>query len=150
MHAAPIPVRLSLSESTAAALAMAADDLSSATDTEHFLAALEGNHRLWQILIDVARTNDWVEPTRHLADFVVSASRTAGRGLRDEHLETLVEINRDLSTRLARGHALDRIRQRAALAWKERGCPLGLSFGRWLLVEMERQARPVAPSPARH
>lgn len=150
MQPAPIPVRLTLSESTAAALATAADDLSAANDTEHFLAALEGNHRLWQVLTTIAQRNDWIEPNRHLADFVVAASRTAGKGLRDEHLETLVEINRDLSTRLARGRELARIRQRATLAWKERGRPLGFSFERWLINEMERLAQTPTATAAFH
>lgn len=141
MESAPIPVRLTLAESTAAALAEAADDLCSATDADRFVAALDVNHRLWLALSRIALDQSWHEPTRHLADFVVSASRSAGRGLSDERLETLVEINREVSKRLASGRALSPIRQRAKLAWQERGRPYGVSLERWLIAEMERQAK---------
>ncbi|MCA1910072.1 MAG: DUF2934 domain-containing protein [Magnetospirillum sp.] len=141
MDSAPIPVRLTLVESTAAALAEAADDLSAATDPDRFVAALDINHRLWLTLVQIAADQDWHHLNRHLADFVVSASRTAGRGLSDERLETLVEINREVSKRLTSGRPLPAIRQRAKLAWQERGRPYGLPLDRWLISEMERQAR---------
>lgn len=141
MDSAPIPVRLTLAESTAAALAEAADDLSAATDADRFVAALDVNHRLWMTLVQIAAAQDWHHLNRHLADFVVSASRTAGRGLSDERLETLVEINREVSKRLTGGRQLPAIRQRAKLAWQERGRPYGLPLDRWLIAEMERQAR---------
>lgn len=141
MDSAPIPVRLTLAESTAAALAEAADDLSAATDADRFVAALDINHRLWLTLVQIAAAQDWHHLNRHLADFVVSASRTAGRGLSDERLETLVEINREVSKRLTSGRPLPAIRQRAKLAWQERGRPYGLPLDRWLIAEMERQAR---------
>lgn len=141
MDVAPIPVRLTLAESTAAALAEAADDLANATDAEHFVAALDSNHRLWLALGDIARRNSWAEPDRHLADFVVSASRTAGRGLSDERLEALVAINREVSRKLAGGRAVGPIRKRAALAWKERGAVSGLPLENWLIAEMQRQTR---------
>lgn len=141
MESAPIPVRLTLAESTAAALAEAADDLCSATDAECFVAALDTNHRLWLTLSQIATAKAWDAPNRHLADFVVTASRTAGRGLSDERLEALVEINREVSKRLTSGRPLPAIRQRAKLAWQERGRPLGVPLERWLIAEMERQAR---------
>ena len=141
METTPIPVRLTLTESTAAALAEAADDLCAACDADRFVAALDMNHRLWLTLAQIATAKDWQDPNRHLAEFVVSASRTAGRGLSDERLETLVEINREVSQRLTRGRSLAPIRQRAKLAWQERGRPYGVPLERWLIAEMERQAR---------
>ena len=141
MESAPIPVRLTLAESTAAALAEAADDLCAAADADRFVAALDINHRLWLALSRIASSQAWHDPTRHLAEFVVTASRTAGRGLSDERLETLVEINREVSKRLTSGRSLSPIRQRAKLAWQERGRPYGVPLERWLIAEMERQAR---------
>ncbi len=141
MESMPIPVRLTLAESTAAALAEAADDLSSACDADRFVAALDVNHRLWLTLAQIAAAQDWRHLNRHLADFVVSSSRTAGRGLSDERLETLVEINREVCKRLTSGRALPAIRQRAKLAWQERGRPYGLPLDRWLISEMERQSK---------
>lgn len=141
MESAPIPVRLTLNESTAAALAEAADDLCRACDADRFVAALDVNHRLWLALSRIASAKSWLDPNRHLADFVVSASRTAGRGLSDEKLEALVEINREVSKRLTSGRALSPIRQRAKLAWQERGRPYGVPLERWLIAEMERQAK---------
>ena len=141
MESVPIPVRLTLTESTAAALAEAADDLCTASDTDHFVAALDSNHRLWLTLTRIASARSWLDPNRHLADFVVSASRTAGRGLSDERLETLVEINREVSMRLTSGRSLAPIRQRAKLAWQELGRPYGGPLERWLIAEMERQAK---------
>lgn len=141
MESPPIPVRLTLTESTAAALAEAADDLCTACDADRFIAALDMNHRLWLTLAQIATAKSWQDPNRHLADFVVTASRTAGRGLSDERLETLVEINREVSQRLTHGRSLTPIRQRAKLAWQERGRPYGVPLERWLIAEMERQAK---------
>ena len=144
MTIASIPVRLTLTESTAAALAAAADDLCQAASIEDFFAALDANHRLWLTLARIATSQDWSHPNRRLSDFVVGASGGAGRGLSDERLQALVEINREVSGRLAQGRSLAPIRQRAQLAWQERGQPHGVPLGRWLVAEMERQDRVTA------
>lgn len=134
-----IPVRLSLQESSAIALAEAADDLANARDAGSFLAALETNHRLWRTLAEVAHRHRWEALDRRLADFVTATTAKAGRGVPDEHLETLIGINREVSAKLA--HDAQSARRRALLAWQEKGKPLGLKLESWLIAEIERKAQ---------
>ncbi|CAA7621444.1 conserved hypothetical protein [Magnetospirillum sp. LM-5] len=141
MSFAAIPVRLSLEESSAVALLEAAEELSTAHDAERFVAALDTNHRVWMALSDVARRSAWKVFERRLADFVMTTTRKAGKGVRDDDVETLIGINRDLSSRLANGRDLGAIRRRAHLAWQEGGKGRGLSLDRWLIAEMERKAQ---------
>lgn len=141
MSFAPIPVRLSLEESSAAALLEAADELSTARDAAHFVAALDTNHRVWLTLTDIAGRGAWKVFERRLADFVVATTRKAGKGVHDDDVETLIGINRDLSARLANGRDLGSIRRRAQLAWQEAGRARGISLDRWLIAEMERKAQ---------
>lgn len=136
-----IPVRLTLSESCAVALTMAADELIGANDTVNFLAALDTNHRLWLSLSEIASTSKWTVPDRRLSDFVMATSHKAGRKTGDDQIETLISINRDVSTKLAGNQQLEAVKNRAVLAWQERGRPYGLSLERWLIAEMERKAR---------
>lgn len=138
MGTASIPVRLSIEESSAIALKEAADDLANARDTESFLAALETNHRLWLTLAEVARRHGWKALDRRLAEFVTATTATAGRGVPDEHLETLIGINREVSARLTRN--ADSARRRALLAWQEYGKPYGLKLDNWLIAEIRRKA----------
>lgn len=141
MGIASIPVRLSIQESSAMALRKAADDLANAADTETFLAALEANHRLWRTLAAVAVNQGWPDLDGDMADFVLRTSAKAGRGLRDELVESLIDINRRVSARLARGRDVESVGRRVVLAWKETGQPYGLSLESWLLSEIERKAR---------
>lgn len=139
MGTASIPVRLSIEESSAIALTEAADDLANARDTGAFLAALETNHRLWLILAEVARRHGWNALDRRLAEFVAATTAKAGRGLPDEHLETLIGINREVSAKLTRNAAS--AHRRAVLAWQEHGKPYGLRLDNWLIAEIQRKAQ---------
>lgn len=136
-----MPVRLTLPESSAVALSLAADDMAGATSNTKFLAALDGNHRLWLSLSAIARINGWGTPDSRISDFVMATTRKAGRQTGDDQIETLITINRDMALRLVDGHDLDAIQRRAMLAWQERGRPYGLIMDRWLIAEMERKAR---------
>ena len=138
---ATIPVRLSLEESTAAALLEAAEELSAARDAEHFIQALDTNHRVWMTLNDIATRNSWKLLDRRLAEYAVTTSKKAGCGVRDDDVETLIGINRNVSARLTGGHDLAAIQRRAMLAWQENGRPRGMTLKRWLIAEMERKAR---------
>lgn len=138
MGSATIPVRLSIEESSAIALKEAADELANARDTGAFLAALDNNHRLWQTLADLSSRRKWQALDSRLADFVTATSAKAGRGVPDEHLETLIGINRDVAAKLARdGESAYR---RAVLAWQEYGKPRGLRLHVWLISEIRRKA----------
>lgn len=139
MGTASIPVRLTIEESSAIALTEAADDLANARDTATFLAALETNHRLWLTLADVARRHGWKALDRRLAEFVTATTAKAGRGVPDEHLETLIDINREVSSKLT-GNAAS-ARRRAVLAWQEHGKPYGVRLDTWLIAEIQRKAR---------
>lgn len=136
-----IPVRLTLSESSAVALTMAADELAAACDAPNFLAALDTNHRLWLTLSDIAHISKWTVPDRRLSDFVMTTSHKAGRKTGDDLIETLIGINREVSSKLAGNQNMDAIQRRATLAWEERGRPYGHGLERWLIAEMERKAR---------
>jgi hypothetical protein len=136
-----IPVRLTLAERCAVALASAAADLDTADDAGKFVAALESNYRLWVILAEVARRNELSAPDSRLADYVVTASGKSGSAIRDEVIETLIGINREVSARLAEGRDLAAIRQRAELAWQENSQEWNLSLQRWLMQEIERKGR---------
>ncbi|MEW5726738.1 MAG: DUF2934 domain-containing protein [Pseudomonadota bacterium] len=136
-----IPVRLSLSEGSAVALMEAADDLAAADCAEKFVAALDTNRMLWLTLASVAERHHWPIPTPRTTDFVMTTTRFAGRGIKDEHVEVLIGINREVSRELADGHDLDPIRSRALLAWHESGEQVGLPLGRWLIAEIDRKAR---------
>ncbi|MBI5162384.1 MAG: DUF2934 domain-containing protein [Magnetospirillum sp.] len=134
-----IPVRLTLAESGAVALAEAARRLNNADNTSKFLSALDDNHRLWMTLAEVARTAAWAVPDRRLAHYVMATSCKAGCGVHDGDVEALIDINRDVSARLVRGRSIDSIRRRAELAWRESG-RTGATLERWLIQEIARKA----------
>lgn len=134
-----IPVRLTLAESGAVALDDAARDLDAACDADTFITALDRNHRLWLALGDVASRQGWGVPDHRLADFVVAVSERAGCGVRDQDVETLIGINRDLAKHLVSGHDVEAIRRRVRLAWEEAG-PQGQPFATWLINELRRRA----------
>ncbi len=139
-----IPVRLSLAESSAVALMEAADDLAGADRAEKFVAALDTNRLLWLTLSAVAERHRWAVPAPRTTDFVMTTTRHAGRGLTDQHVETLIAVNREASRGLVGGRDLDPIRSRAVLAWHESGEQYGLPLGRWLIAEIDRKARLIA------
>ena len=134
-----IPVRLTLEESSAVALAAAANYLDAAHDADEFAAALDNNHRLWLLLCDIADRRGWTATDRRLVDFVVVTSRKAGHGVDDNLVEALIDINRSVSARLTAGRDLPAIQRRAVLAWQESGWVQSLE--RWLLGEIQRKAR---------
>ncbi len=136
-----IPVRLTLAESCAVALHLAAEELAAAADHMTFLAALDSNHRLWLSLAQIAQGSGWSVPDRRLADFVTATAHKAGRKTGDDQIETLIAINREVAGHLAGGQDMEAMHSRAALAWQERGRPYGLGLERWLIAEMERKAR---------
>ncbi|MCR6632735.1 MAG: flagellar biosynthesis regulator FlaF [Magnetospirillum sp.] len=141
MGSVSIPVRLTLPESSAVALTRAADEMADACDNQRFLAALDGNHRLWRALNEIAHAKGWRIPDRRIADYVMSTTHKAGRATSDDQIETLIAINRDMAAQLAGGQDLELVQRRAELAWRERGRPYGVRLDHWLIAEMERKAR---------
>ncbi|HLO78633.1 MAG TPA: flagellar biosynthesis regulator FlaF [Magnetospirillum sp.] len=141
MGSVSIPVRLTLPESSAVALTKAADDMADARDSEHFLAALHGNHRLWRTIGEISRAKGWTIPHQRIVDFVVNTTHKAGRSTGDDQIETLIAINRDIAAQLAEGQDIELVTRRAELAWRERGRPYGVKLDHWLIGEMERKAR---------
>lgn len=141
MGSVSIPVRLTLPESSAVALTKAADDMADARDKQHFLAALDGNHRLWRALNEVAAAKGWAVPDRRVSEFVMATTHKAGRRTGDDQIETLIAINREIASQLAGGQELELVTRRAELAWRERGRPYGVKLDHWLIAEMERKAR---------
>lgn len=141
MGSVSIPVRLSLPESSAVALTKAADDMADAGDSQHFLAALDANHRLWRALSEIAEAKGWEAPDRRTTEFVVKTTHKAGRRTGDDLIEALISINREMAARLSGGQDLELVTRRAELAWRERGRPYGVKLDHWLIGEMERKAR---------
>lgn len=134
-----IPVKLSLAESGAAALEIAAGELDSADAPDKFIAALDNNHRLWLTLTEIAPTHGWSLPAQ-MADFVLSTSRKAGHCVCDDQVEALIAINHRLSRSLAGERDLGSIRRRAELAWSERSVDAPQPLDYWLLGEMRRKS----------
>jgi flagellar biosynthesis regulator FlaF len=131
---------LTLAESGALALADAAAQLDSADDTDKFLNALERNRKVWQTLKELAARHDWAMPSARLADYALSTASKMGRGVDDEQLNTLIDINRHVSAQLAGGN-IERIRERAYFIWEDRGRPHGEDLDHWLIAEMEGLGR---------
>lgn len=137
-----LPSELSLAESGALALAEAARDLDSASNAAGFLRALERNQRVWKAIKDLAARENWPAPNARLADYALSTARKmGGRGVNDEHVEALIDINRRVSAELARGDDIDHIRSRAYFIWESAGRPQGQDLEHWLLAEMELRGR---------
>ncbi len=132
--------RLTPAESGALALAEAASQLDSADEPDKFLRALERNRQVWQTIKELAARHNWDVPTARLADYALTTARKMGRGVADDQLTTLIDINRRVSNQLAGGD-IDRIRERAYFIWESRGRPHGQDLDHWLLAEMESQGR---------
>lgn len=152
MGSVSIPVRLTLPESSAVALTKAADEMADASDSQHFLAALNANHRLWLTLSEISAAKGWTVLDRRIADFVIATTHKAGRRTGDDQIETLIAINREMAAHLTDGQDVEMVTRRAELAWRERGRPYGVKLDHWLIGEMERKARlrhnPAAPGTA--
>lgn len=132
---------LSLEETGALALAEAASELDRADDPVRFLQALERNRKVWQSLRDVAERENWHIPNRRIADYALATARKMGRGVNDDHVNALIDINRRVSAELAGGD-LERIRQRAYFIWQEAGRPQGQDLEHWLMAEIEGNRTP--------
>ncbi len=135
-----LPIRLSLEESSVAALAEAADRLGDAASADAFLSALDGNYRLWRALIDASRRNRWDLFDHRTSDFIMATLRKCGRGVVDADIETLIEINHRTSRSLAPDGDVGRIRERATLAWRKSSRNKALPLGAWLVDQIELRA----------
>ncbi len=137
MHAYQIPVKLTLAEVCAAALLNAADELTAAADLSEFVTALNANHRLWQILVEMAPLNRWTFPVLRDADYAITKSRKLGTGVDDDDIEVLVEINqraaRDFAPMADGFGVLNRARLACTEAQAQR-------LGQWLLSQIERRS----------
>ncbi|WP_096700996.1 DUF2934 domain-containing protein [Magnetospirillum sp. 15-1] len=125
--------RLTLAETGALALDEAARELDKASDTTSFLKALERNQRVWRTLAQIAMARAWQFPSERQVAYALS---TNGNG-NDERINTLIDINREVSDILAHGDDISRIRERAHAIWESRGQPQGQDLEHWLLAEME-------------
>jgi len=140
MNGVAIPIKLTLAEICAIALAEAAEALDDADDANTFLTAIETNHRLWLTLTTIVRRHLDDVIDQRTADFVISMSYKAGRGIPDQNIEALIGVNADLAATLTGGCDLTPIRRRAELAWKEAGVH-GMTLRTWLLSEIDRKTR---------
>jgi len=131
---------LTLAERGALALAEAATDLDNADDTAKFLNALERNSKVWQAIKEVAEREHWPVPNARLAEYALTTSRSMGRGVTDEQVHALIDINRRVSAQLAGGD-IGRIRDRAYFLWENLGRPQGKDLEHWLIAEMEVKGR---------
>lgn len=128
----PLPERLTLAEIGALALAEAARGLDGAEDTATFLAALERNQEVWLVLAQIAATRVWHCPSERQVAFALSSGAPD-----DERVNTLIDINREVSGLLARGDDMAELRRRAAFAWEMSGRPRDLDLHGWLMAEMK-------------
>lgn len=133
--------RLTLAESGALALAEAATQLDSADEPAKFLRALERNRKVWQTIKDLAARHNWQVPTAGQADYALATAGKMGRGVADDQLSNLVDINRRVSAALAGGD-ISAIRERAYFIWENRGRPHGQDLEHWLIAELEGLDRP--------
>lgn len=127
---------LTLAESGALALAEAARQLDAADDAGAFLQALERNRKVWQALKALAQRCNWPVPSAGMAEYALSTAASGGRGVPDDQLSTLIDMNRRISAELAGGD-IERIRERAYYIWENRGRPHGQDLEHWLIAEME-------------
>lgn len=132
---------LSLAESGALVLDDAAAELDRADNPAKFLRAMERNRRVWQALLDLADRQQWRMPSRHLADYALATAGKMGHGVNDDHVHTLIDINRQIAAELAAGCSLEHIRERAYFIWENRGRPQGQDLDHWILAEMETLGR---------
>lgn len=98
-------------EGGALILAEAAAELDRAADPHSFLRALERNRRVWQAIKHLADRHHWRAPSRRQASYALATVRKMGKGVSDDHLHALIDINRHVSAELAGGD-LDSVRRR--------------------------------------
>lgn len=127
--------RLTAAENGALALDDAAAQLDRASDPTTFMQALERNRKVWQTIKELSKQHDWRVPTR-LAEYALNTCGKMGIGVADEHLHALIDINRQLSAKLAGGD-IQSIRERAYFIWESRGRPHGQDLEHWLIAELE-------------
>ncbi|BAE50161.1 hypothetical protein amb1357 [Paramagnetospirillum magneticum AMB-1] len=130
------PEKLTLAETGALALDEAAQELDRACDTASFLKALERNQRVWRTLAHIAAARAWQFPSQRQVAYALSTDEH-GNGANDERVNTLIDINREVSDILAHGDDMTRLRERAYAIWEARGRPHGQDLEHWLLAEME-------------
>ena len=136
-----LPLALTLTECCAVALSEAAAVLDSARCWEGFLAAIEGNHRLWLAMtVEEVRGVLVVPIEQRTIDFVMSMSYRAGRGISDRHVEALIGIDKRMSAALIASDDFPAIRQRVELVRKST-LGDGMALGTWLMAEIERRCR---------
>jgi hypothetical protein len=134
--AKPQSAGLTLFQSSALALAEAANGLDTADNAQQFVSALETNRRVWQAVRDLAEHYAWPVPERGVADFAIESSPSAGR-IDDQRVSALIDLNRRISAELVYGSDLASIRERACFLWDSGGRPQGQDMEHWLIAEME-------------
>lgn len=127
---------LSLIEGGALALAGAAAQLDQAADAAAFLRALAHNHQVWRTIKDVAERHNWQVPDPRLAAYALATTRAMGRGVGDDRVVALIDLNRRISAQLAGGD-IAHIRDRAYFIWENLGRPHGNDLDHWLIAELE-------------
>jgi len=109
------PQALSLAEVGALALHEAAEALDRADSAQAFLKALERNRRIWQGLgrLPESRAREVADP--ELVAYALRITDPAvGPAGHDDHIQALIEINLQVSARLAGGD-IEPLRQRALI-----------------------------------
>ena len=130
---------LSIAELGALALSDAAAALDSADSAAAFLGALDHNRRIWTRLGEVAATLSWTVPDSELVAYALRTTdpSVAAAG-RDDHIQSLIDINTRLSAQLAGGDAdLARLRERARALWEAEGRDGADGLGGWLVATIE-------------
>lgn len=127
---------LSMVEGGALALAGAAAQLDKAADAAAFLRALEHNHQVWRTIRDVAERQNWHIPHPRLAAYALATTSAIGRGVGDDRVVALIDLNRRVAAQLAGGD-IARIRERAYFIWENLGRPHGNDLDHWLIAELE-------------
>ncbi len=127
---------LTPAESGALALDGAARALDHAHDPQQFIAALEHNRQVWQILGKLAQRKNWQVPDARMAAYALDTANKMGRGVSDEQLNTLIDINRQVSAHLAGGD-LDHLNHRAQSLWAAQNHQPDQDMDHWLIQSLK-------------
>jgi flagellar biosynthesis regulator FlaF len=76
-----------------------------------------------------------------LADYVTGTIMSAGAAIKGSTVDTLININLQISEGLLEGHTAQRVRERAYRIWENEGCPHGRDMEHWLQAEREIRGR---------
>lgn len=114
----PTMPTLNLAQRSAVALVEAADELSAASSTAAFLAALDTNHRVWTVLERIARLREWTAPDRRQTQFALKTSTYRTRPVSDADVEALIRVDREVSLALA-GGPVETLQARARSMWRQ-------------------------------